>query len=251
MKVICVDSERAMSAEAARLIAAHIRVKPNAVLGLATGSTPIGTYEELIRMHREEGLDFSEVRSVNLDEYVGLEPDHPQSYHYFMKHHLLDHIDIKPDHAHVPDGTARDLDAVCLEYDALIRELGGTDIQLLGIGRNGHIGFNEPGDAFVPETHVAELSDNTIEANQRFFRSADEVPRRAVTMGMGSIMQARHILLIACGESKADAVYGLVAGPVTPKVPASALQLHPHVTVIVDMAAARDLGLPGGLFGEA
>ena len=211
--------------------------RPNCVLGLATGSTPIGTYENLIARNRAGDLSFREVRTVNLDEYKGLAPTHDQSYRYFMQTNLFDHIDILPENTNVPDGLAADADAECARYDALVASLGYADLQLLGLGRNGHIGFNEPDDHFTKETHVVDLTDSTIDANARFFATRDDVPRQALTMGVGCIMAARRVLLIASGADKADALYNAVCGPISPDCPASILQLHGDVVVVGDEAA--------------
>ena len=207
------------------------------MLGLATGSTPIGTYENLIARNRAGDLSFREVRTVNLDEYKGLAPTHDQSYRYFMQTNLFDHIDILPENTNVPDGLAADADAECARYDALVASLGYADLQLLGLGRNGHIGFNEPDDHFTKETHVVDLTDSTIDANARFFATRDDVPRQALTMGVGCIMAARRVLLIASGADKADALYNAVCGPISPDCPASILQLHGDVVVVGDEAA--------------
>lgn len=235
MKIICVESYRKLSRFGANLIAAQITVKPRSVLGLATGSSPEGIYEELVARYRAGELDFSEVTSVNLDEYIGLSPDHPQSYRRFMQEHLFDHVNIDPARTFVPNGLASDFDAECEAYDKRISDLGGIDLQLLGIGLDGHIGFNEPSDAFMKPTHVAELHQSTITANSRFFANEDEVPRRAISMGVGGIMQARKILLVANGIAKRTIVDRAFNGPITPRIPASILQLHPDVTVIYSM----------------
>ena len=221
-----------MSKAAAAIIAELLRSKPACVLGLATGSSPIGTYDELVRMHRDEGLSFAQCTSVNLDEYRGLDGSHPQSYRFFMNEHLFSRVDIRLDHTFVPCGTAADPAAECDAYDARLKGLGGTDIQLLGIGPDGHIGFNEPADAFTVATHVVDLDPSTIKANARFFDSADDVPRQALTMGMGGIMGAKKILLIASGAAKKTVLDAALTGPVTPRLPASILQLHPDVTVL-------------------
>lgn len=241
MRIYETEHYDAMSHQAARIIAAQLLKKPGCVLGLATGSTPVGLYKKLIEWHKEGVLDFSQTRSVNLDEYVGLDGSHDQSYRYFMQKNLFDHVNILPENTHVPNGKASDLAAEGERYDALIRELGGTDLQLLGLGRNGHIAFNEPGDAFVPETHMVDLTQSTVDANARFFEHIDLVPRKAVTMGMASIMQARQILVVASGADKADAVYAAFRGPVTPECPASILQLHPDVILVGDQAALSKL----------
>lgn len=232
MKIISVESYRKLSRFGANLIAAQIAVKPRSVLGLATGSSPVGIYRDLIDRYRAGELDFSEVTSINLDEYIGLSPDHPQSYRRFMQENLFDHVNIDPARTFVPNGLAPDLDAECEAYDKRISDLGGIDLQLLGIGLDGHIGFNEPSDAFMKPTHVAELHQSTITANSRFFANEDEVPRRAISMGVGGIMQARKILLVANGIAKRTIVDRAFNGPITPRIPASILQLHPDVTVI-------------------
>jgi len=226
-----------MSRKAARFIAAQVLLKPNCVLGLATGSTPIGTYRELIRFHQEEGLSFRQVRTVNLDEYYGLPASHEQSYRRFMQESLFDHIDILPDNTNVPDGLTRDPQGYGREYDELILALGGIDLLLLGIGSNGHIAFNEPGRYFTAQTRLVDLNKNTIEDNARFFESEDEVPRQAISMGMKSILGAKRILILASGANKAEAVRDMLDGPVDPMVPASILQLHPNVTLIADDTA--------------
>ncbi len=232
MKFITVNSYEKLSRHAANIISAQVILKPDCVLGLATGSSPVGTYAQLIKWYEKGDLDFSETISVNLDEYVGLKGDHPQSYRYFMQDNFFDHINIKPGNTFVPNGCADDLDKECAEYDARIKRLGGIDLQLLGLGLDGHIGFNEPSDAFDKPTHVVDLHDSTIKANARFFESENDVPKQAVTMGMGAIMQARKILLIANGQQKKDILMKAFYGPITPAVPASILQLHPDVTVI-------------------
>lgn len=226
-----------MSRKAANIISAQIIAKPDCVLGLATGSTPIGTYEKLVKRYKKGDLDFSQVRTVNLDEYKGLTRDNDQSYYYFMHEHLFNHVNIPEESTNVPDGTASDGDSECVRYEALIRELGGQDLQLLGLGHNGHIGFNEPSDSFAKTTHCVDLQERTIEANKRFFASADDVPKQAYTMGIGTIMQAKKILIIASGEDKADIIRDAFFGPVTPRVPASILQFHPDVTLVADAAA--------------
>ena len=235
----------AMSRRAAHIIAAEVIRRPNCVLGLATGSTPVGTYQQLTAWNQQGDLSFREVRTVNLDEYKGLAPTHDQSYRYFMQTNLFDHIDIDPAATNVPDGLAADPDAECARYDELVASLGYADLQLLGLGRNGHIGFNEPGDRFVKETHVVDLTESTIEANARFFASRDDVPRQALTMGIGCIMAARRVLLVASGEDKAEALYNAFCGPITPACPASILQLHSDVVVVGDKAALSKLTAAG------
>lgn len=231
----------AMSLRAARIMAAEVVRKPDCVLGLATGSTPVGAYRQLAQWNQEGHLSFQEVRTVNLDEYKGLEPTHDQSYRYFMQVNFFDHLDILRENTHVPNGMAADADAECARYDELIRSLGYADLQLLGIGHNGHIGFNEPGSAFVAPTHVVDLTERTIEANSRFFASANDVPRQAMTMGIGCIMAARRILMVVSGEDKAQAIYDAFCGPIDPKCPASILQLHPDVVLVGDKAALHKL----------
>ena len=226
-----------MSRKAANIISAQIILKPDSVLGRATGSTPIGTYKRLVERYEKKDLDFSMITSVNLDEYRGLPRENDQSYYYFMHENLFDHVNINPENTHLPDGTEPDSDRECTRYEELIRSLGGVDLQLLGLGHNGHIGFNEPGDFFDKETHCVDLSERTIEANKRFFASADDVPKQAYTMGIKTIMQAKQILIVVSGEDKADIVRDAFFGPVTPKVPASILQMHSNVTVVADAAA--------------
>lgn len=237
MKVIETKNYADLSRKAANLIAAQMLTKPNCVLGLATGSTPIGTYKELIAKYEQGDLDFSTVTSVNLDEYVGLTGDNDQSYRYFMNNNLFNHVNIDKAKTNVPSGVAEDLEAECKRYDALIDRLGGVDLQLLGIGHNGHIGFNEPAAEFPTGTHTVDLGESTIRANARFFASMDEVPKQAVTMGIRAIMQAKKVLLIANGPDKKAIIEKALYGPVTPEVPASILQLHPDLTVIYNFEA--------------
>lgn len=228
----------AIGAAAASLFAAQVIAKPNTVLGLATGSTPIPTYRKMAELYKEGAVDYSAVTTYNLDEYVGLDHDHDQSYYYFMHDNLFKYINIPEEQIHVLSGTAADPAAECAEYDAAIDAAGGIDLQILGIGRNGHIAFNEPADVFPPKTHVVNLTESTIDANKRFFASADDVPRQALTMGIGSIMKAKSILIIATGADKAEAVKAMIKGDIDPRCPASVLQLHPQVTVMLDEAAA-------------
>ena len=232
MRIIKTKNYDDMSRLGADLLAALVAEKPACVLGLATGSTPEGMYALLADKHQNEGLDFSKVTSVNLDEYAGLEGTHEQSYRYFMNKHLFDHVNIDKANTFVPDGTAADTAAECAAYDKRIDELGGIDLQVLGIGHNGHIGFNEPDDAFTAPTHVVTLKESTINANARFFERIEDVPTRALTVGMSAIFKARKILLMA-GAEKKDIVEKALTGPITPQVPASLLQLHPDVTVIL------------------
>lgn len=237
MIIYAVKDYEEMSRKAAAVMAALVVSKPNAVLGLATGSTPVGMYGKLVEWYKNGDLDFSQVSSVNLDEYKGLSGDNDQSYRYFMNTNLFDHINIDKARTNVPNGLAEDAAQACEEYNEIIRNMGGVDMQLLGIGGNGHIGFNEPSDVFEKETHVVDLTESTILANARFFESMDQVPKQAITMGIKNIMDARKILLVATGEGKADALYKSLFGPITPKVPASILQLHSDVVVVADEAA--------------
>ena len=237
MKIYRAENYDAMSRQAANILSAQVILKPDSVLGLATGSTPVGMYRQLVNWYEKGDIDFSQVHTVNLDEYLGLAPDHDQSYRYFMQQNLFDHINVRPENTNVPNGLASDPEAECRRYNEVIAGLGGIDLQVLGMGHNGHIGFNEPEEAFELETHVVDLTENTIQANARFFASKDEVPRRAITMGIKAIMQARHILVVVSGEDKAEIVRRAFAGPVTPLVPASILQMHPHLSLVGDEAA--------------
>lgn len=237
MKIIKATDYKDMCRKAASIFAAQVTLKPDSVLGLATGSTPIGVYERLIELNKAGDLDFSEVKTVNLDEYVGLDGNSDQSYRYFMNDKLFNHVNINKANTNVPNGKAECKATECERYEALIKSLGGIDMQLLGIGNNGHIGFNEPNDCFDKITHEVDLTESTIEANKRFFASIDDVPRTAISMGIQTIMQAKKIVLIANGAGKADIIYETCYGPITPKVPASALQLHPDTTIIVDAEA--------------
>ena len=237
MKIYKAKDYKDMSRKAANIISAQVIMKPNCVLGLATGSTPIGTYAQLVEWYNKGDLDFSEVTTVNLDEYKGLPRTNDQSYYYFMHQHLFDRVNIDPERTNVPNGMEPDAEKECGRYEELIRSLGGVDLQLLGLGHNGHIGFNEPGEAFEKETHCVDLTESTIEANKRFFASADDVPKQAYTMGIKTIMQAKKILIVVNGENKADIVERAFFGPVTPEVPASILQLHNDVTLVGDEVA--------------
>ena len=241
MKVVVTKDYTEMCKLASRIFAAQITLKPYSVLGLATGYTPVGMYKELIQMYNEGRVDFSHVKTVNLDEYAGLNGDNDQSYRYFMQDNLFDHVDIDVEKTHVPDGSMEDAQAACDAYEHAIAQAGGVDLQLLGLGHNGHIGFNEPCDSFPVTTHCVELTESTIQANSRLFDSADEVPREAYTMGIGTIMKARKILLVVNGAGKAEIVRDVLRGPVVPQVPASILQLHPDVTVVLDKEAAAAL----------
>lgn len=237
MKIYKAKDYKDMSRKVANIISAQVIMKPNCVLGLATGSTPIGTYDQLVEWYNKGDLDFSEVTTVNLDEYKGLPRTNDQSYYYFMHQHLFDRVNIDPERTNVPNGMEPDAEKECGRYEELIRSLGGVDLQLLGLGHNGHIGFNEPGEAFEKETHCVDLTESTIEANKRFFASADDVPKQAYTMGIKTIMQAKKILIVVNGENKADIVERAFFGPVTPEVPASILQLHNDVTLVGDEEA--------------
>lgn len=232
MKFIRVENYEKLSRKAANIISAQVIIKPNSVLGLATGSTPIGTYRQLIDWYKKGDIDFKDAVSVNLDEYVGLSKEDRNSYRFFMDNNFFRHINIKAENTFVPNGCAEDMEKECRSYDEKIKELGGIDLQLLGIGLDGHIGFNEPDDFFVKNTHVVDLHDSTVKANSRFFESIDKVPTKAITMGMISIMQAKKILLIANGKNKEEILNQAFLGPITPKIPASILQLHPDITVI-------------------
>ncbi|MCI8294171.1 MAG: glucosamine-6-phosphate deaminase [Hespellia sp.] len=237
MKIYRAKNYEDMSRKAANILSAQIILKPDCVLGLATGSTPIGAYEKLVEWYQKGDLDFSEVTTVNLDEYKGMDRENEQSYYHFMQDHLFGHVNISAESTHLPDGLAADSAQECARYDSLIRDLGGIDLQLLGLGHNGHIGFNEPGEAFEKGVHCVDLTESTIEANKRFFASADEVPKQAYTMGIQTIMQARKILVVVCGEEKADMVAKVFCGEVTPAVPGSILQMHRDVILVGDEAA--------------
>lgn len=237
MKIIRAKDYKDMSRKAANIISAQIIMKPNCVLGLATGSTPIGTYDQLVDWYDKGDLDFSEVTTVNLDEYKGLTRENEQSYYYFMNDKLFSRVNINKDRTFLPDGMEPDSDKACRDYNKIIASVGGVDLQLLGLGHNGHIGFNEPGMAFEAETHCVNLTESTMKANQRFFASMDEVPKQAYTMGIKTIMQAKKILIVISGEDKAEIVKEAFFGPITPKVQASVLQLHNDVIVVADEAA--------------
>ena len=230
-----------MSRKAANIISAQIIMKPNCVLGLATGSSPVGTYKQLIEWYKKGDLDFSQVTSVNLDEYKGLSPENDQSYRYFMNTNLFDHVNIDKTRTFVPDGLEADSEKACNDYNAVIRKQGGVDLQLLGLGHNGHIGFNEPDDHFEAGTHCVELTEATIQANKRFFASEADVPRKAYSMGTGNIMSAKTVLLVANGKNKAKALAAAIKGPVTPQCPASILQFHPNAIIVADEEALSEL----------
>ncbi len=234
MRMIRVRDYQQMSSVAADMIFAQVVLKPDSVLGLATGGTPVGTYKRLIQKYQEGALDLSEVRTVNLDEYVGLGANDENSYRYFMQKNFFDGINIDPANIYIPDGRAKDMAAECERYDNVLQNIGGIDLQLLGVGVNGHIGFNEPADAFTKKTHCVALAESTIDANQRFFAKKEDVPARAVTVGILDIVQAGKILMIASGREKAKAIAEAFFGPMTPRMPASILQLHKDVTLVAD-----------------
>jgi len=237
MRIIKTKDYNEMGRIAANIFFAQITQKPDSVLGLATGSSVLGLYENLIRLYNGGDLDFSRVKSVNLDEYIGLDGKSDQSYRYYMDNNLFKHINIKPENTHLPDGLAGDMGAECKKYEKLIESLGGVDLQLLGLGLNGHIGFNEPGDIFEKYTHIVDLEESTIKANSRFFANENEVPKQAVTMGIKSIMQAKKIVMCVNGEKKSKILKEVLFGVITPKVPGSILQLHPDFTVVADEEA--------------
>lgn len=241
MNIIKVKNYKELSMQAAGIVAAQISRKKNTVLGLPTGQTPLGMYQELIKRFRKGEIDFSQVITFNLDEYYGLSPEHPQSYNYYMWQTFFNNINIKKENVFIPDGVTKDVQKECRYYESLIEKKGGIDLQFLGIGDNGHIGFNEPATALNSKTHLVNLSQATIEANSRFFNDIEDVPRKALTMGMGTIMKAKQIILLASGMKKAPAIAKTINGKVNTEVPASLLQLHRDVTIIVDKDAARDV----------
>ena len=237
MNIVTVEHYEQMSEHAAKLVLKQVEEKPDCVLGLATGSTPVGTYQRMAAAHKRGEISFADCKSINLDEYLGLGADDEASYRHFMQENLFAHIDVKAENIHLPNGKNTNVDEVCAAYDKLIADIGPIDLQILGIGTNGHIAFNEPDDHFVAGTHLVDLTEDTIEANQRFFSSRDEVPKQAYTMGMAEILRAKRILLLVSGAQKADALYESLNGPITPQMPASILQLHDNVTVIADKEA--------------
>jgi glucosamine-6-phosphate deaminase len=241
MEVLRAKDYDEMARKAAAILCTQIRSKPNSVLGLATGSSVLGLYENLIKFHEDENLDFSMVNTVNLDEYIGLSGKNDQSYRYFMDNKLFNHINIKPENTHIPNGLAEDTEAECERYDNLLKDLGGADIQILGLGLNGHIGFNEPGEAFVKEARVVDLAETTIKANSRFFVDESQVPRQAITMGIGGIMSAKRILLCVSGRQKSKILREVLLGEIKPGVPGSILQLHPDLVVVADEDALYEL----------
>jgi len=241
MRIYEAADYKEMSRKAANIISAQVILKPDCVLGLATGSSPVGTYDQLVEWYEKGDLDFSQVTTVNLDEYKGLSGDNNQSYRYFMDTHLFNRVNINKEHTYVPNGLEPDSHKACADYNAIIHSVGKVDLQLLGLGRNGHIGFNEPGEVFEKETHCVDLTQSTIDANKRFFACEEDVPKQAYTMGIQTIMRAEKILVVVSGADKADAVAKAFAGPITPEVPGSVLQLHPDVTLVADQAALSKL----------
>ena len=239
MHIYKVKDYKELSRKAANIVSAQIILKPDSVLGLATGSTPIGIYKQLIEWYEKKDLDFNDVKSVNLDEYKGLSPENKQSYHYFMNENLFRHVNIKPENTNLPDGMADDALSECNRFNKVIEQLGGIDLQILGLGHNGHIGFNEPGDTFVKGTHCVALTKSTLEANARLFEAGETVPEYAFTMGIKTIMLAKKILLVVSGSDKAKILSEVLTGPITPQVPASILQMHTDFTVIADSQAAE------------
>ena len=237
MVIYAEKNYKEVSKKAANIMAAQITLNSKSVLGLATGSTPVGMYQQLIKKYEKGEIDFAKVNTVNLDEYKGLAPENNQSYRYFMNHNLFDSINIDKAHTYVPNGLEPDSKKACMDYNQILKKIGAPDIQVLGIGANGHIGFNEPGNEFVKETHCVDLTESTIKANSRFFENMEKVPRQAYTMGIKNIMSAKKILLLATGEGKAEALYNSLYGPITPQVPASILQLHSDVIVVADADA--------------
>ena len=239
MRLQVLENYKEMSVKAASIVASQVILKPNSNLGLATGSTPLGMYDNLVEMYEKNLVDFEKVVTFNLDEYVGLAADHPQSYNYYMFDNFFDMVNVSQDNINIPSGIEDDLDQVCKNYDQKIENYGGIDLQVLGIGKNGHIGFNEPDNKLRTSTHIVELTDETINDNSRFFDSIDDVPKKAISMGMSSIMKAKKILLLASGEQKAEAIQKAINGEITTEHPASLLQLHSDVTILVDKDAAK------------
>lgn len=237
MRVILCDNYEQMSAEAARLVESQIILKPDCVLGLATGSTPVGMYKKLVERFQSGAIDFSEIKTFNLDEYYPLSAENDQSYHYFMNENLFKYINVKKENIHIPNGEAADIEAECTEYESKIENAGGIDLQILGIGQNGHIGFNEPDENLNAKTHVTELTESTIKANSRFFASIDDVPTKAITMGIATILKSRKIILMACGVEKSDAIAELVTDDISTDNPATMLKAHPDVVIICDKDA--------------
>jgi len=238
MNIVITKSYEEMSKKAANFIISQVTLKPASVLGLATGSTPVKTYDDIIKRYQKDEVDFEKTVTFNLDEYIGVGKKDPQSYRYFMDQHFFNHVNIKEENIYIPNGLAKNVDEACRRYETTIKKHGGIDLQLLGIGRNGHIGFNEPNVKFEARTHKVALDEDTIQANARFFDTIEDVPIEAISMGIKTIMMSKRVLLLASGKNKAEAIKGLVKGPITPKLPASILQLHQDVTLIIDQAAA-------------
>ncbi|MHB9926564.1 glucosamine-6-phosphate deaminase [Clostridium botulinum] len=243
MRIIVVDNYEEMSKKAAAMVASQVILKPDSVLGLATGDTPIGMYKEIINIYKNQKMDFSKARTFNLDEYYGLNRENPQSYYYYMMNNLFNHVNIDKNNINIPNGMADNIEIECKEYERKIDKAGGIDLQILGIGVNGHIGFNEPNISFESETHLVNLNEKTIESNSRFFSSKEEVPTKAISVGIKSIIHSKKIILLACGSAKSDAVSKTINGKINPNIPASILQLHRDVVVIVDKEAASKLNL--------
>lgn len=238
MKIIVEKDYQAMSKRAALMVASQIRLKSNTNLGLATGGTPIGMYDKLIDIHQNNEVDFSEVKSFNLDEYCGLKKDHENSYHYYMMNNFFNEINIQTENIHIPDGSAADFKKESRDYEKLIKKAGGIDLQILGIGTNAHIGFNEPAEKLNAETEIVDLTEETITANSRYFENIEDVPKKAISMGMASILKANRIILLASGKNKAEAIQKTVNGQISTQAPSSLLQTHPEITIIVDQEAA-------------
>ncbi|HDK7155801.1 TPA: glucosamine-6-phosphate deaminase [Clostridium botulinum] len=243
MRIIVVDNYEEMSKKAAAMVASQVILKPDSVLGLATGDTPTGMYKEIINIYKNQKMDFSKVKTFNLDEYYGLSRENPQSYYYYMMNNLFNHVNIDDNNINIPNGMADNIEVECKEYERKIDEADGIDLQVLGIGVNGHIGFNEPDASFESETHLVNLDEKTIESNSRFFSSKDQVPTKAISMGIKTILYSKKIILLACGSAKSDAVLKAINGKITPNIPASILQLHRDVVIIIDKEAASKLNL--------
>lgn len=250
MTIYIKEDYEAMSKKAANMVAGQVNLKPNSVIGLATGSTPEGMYKELVKLYQGDSIDFSDVTTFNLDEYYALPGDNHQSYAYYMDRHLFSQVNIRKDHVHIPNGMTRDVTGACQDYDRLIEAKGNMDLQVLGIGNNGHIGFNEPDLKFEAGTHLVELDEATIQANGRFFKSGEDVPKEAISMGIRNIMHAKKIILLANGGKKAGILYEMLFGPVTPQVPASVIQLHKDVTIILDRQASSQILEPLKRYGS-
>ena len=243
MRIICVDNYDDMSKKAANIVSSQIILKPDSVLGLATGSTPIGMYKQLVKAYKDGHIDFEKITTFNLDEYFNIDKNSEQSYYYYMRKNLFENVNINMENINVPNGMADNIDEECLKYEQKIRGKGGVDIQVLGIGRNGHIGFNEPDIKFEALTHMVKLDEQTIKDNSRFFDSIDGVPTTAISMGIKTIMRAKKIVLLASGKEKAECIYDAICGNITPNLPASVLQLHPDVIFVIDKQAGSKLDL--------